>query len=116
MRMKLASQSDVLHKPTLWIREKKQANAEVDFLIVKDGNVVPIEVKSGATGSLRSLHSYIDEGGLEVALRLYSGKKGMSPTKMAPVMEFFLLTSISFRSVTFPPFFWDLKDSTEAFI
>ena len=73
----LASQSDVLHKPTLWIREKKQANAEVDFLIVKDGNVVPIEVKSGATGSLRSLHSYIDEGGFEVALRLYSGKKSV---------------------------------------
>ena len=73
----LASQSSVLHKPTLWVREKKQANAEVDFLIVKDGNVVPIEVKSGATGSLRSLHSYIDEGGFEVALRLYSGKKSV---------------------------------------
>ena len=74
----LASQSGVLHKPTLWVREKKQANAEVDFLIVKDGNVVPVEVKSGATGSLRSLHSYIDEGGFEVALRLYSGKKSVA--------------------------------------
>ena len=36
-----------------------------------------VEVKSGATGSLRSLHSYIDEGGFEVALRLYSGKKSV---------------------------------------
>ena len=33
----------------------------------------PVEVKSGKTGTLRSLHSYIDQTGTKLAVRLYSG-------------------------------------------
>ena len=73
----LASQNDVLQKPYLWVREKKQANAEVDFLLVQDGDIVPVEVKSGASGSLRSLHTFIDESGIDKAIRLYSGEKSI---------------------------------------
>ncbi len=39
-----------------WSREARGSSAEVDFLVARDGKVVPIEVKSGAGGSLRSLH------------------------------------------------------------
>ena len=39
-----------------WAREVKGSNAEVDFLIVCNGNIYPVEVKSGASGSLKSLH------------------------------------------------------------
>ncbi len=37
-------------------REARGSSAEVDFLVAREGKVVPIEVKSGAGGSLRSLH------------------------------------------------------------
>lgn len=73
----LASRNDALRKPILWVREKKQANAEVDFLLVRDGKVVPLEVKSGASGSLKSLHSFIDESGADEAVRLYAGRKSV---------------------------------------
>ena len=73
----LAAQNDVLQKPILWVREKKQANAEVDFMIVQDAKVIPVEVKSGSSGTLRSLHSFIDESGIDYALRLYSGSKSI---------------------------------------
>lgn len=39
-----------------WSREARGSSAEVDYLVVREGRVVPVEVKSGAGGSLRSLH------------------------------------------------------------
>ena len=47
-------------KPELyyWRREKKGSSSEVDFLISSGQDIVPIEVKAGKTGSLRSLHTF----------------------------------------------------------
>ena len=39
-----------------WAREAKSSSAEVDFLVVKNGKIYPIEIKSGASGKLKSLH------------------------------------------------------------
>ncbi len=60
--------------PVFWVREKKQASAEVDFLIRHQSTIIPLEVKSGKPGSLRSLHTFIEQSGAKVAIRLYSGK------------------------------------------
>jgi len=34
----------------------RNSTAEVDFLVVIGGDIIPIDVKSGAAGRLRSLH------------------------------------------------------------
>jgi hypothetical protein len=39
-----------------WSRAAKSSTAEVDFLIQRKGKILPVEVKSGAAGRLRSLH------------------------------------------------------------
>ena len=44
-----------------WQRLEKSSTAEVDFLAIKQGNVIPIEVKSGAAGRLRSLHLFLEQ-------------------------------------------------------
>lgn len=44
-----------------WDRQAKSSTAEVDFVIQKNGKWFPIEVKSGASGSLRSLHLFLNE-------------------------------------------------------
>ncbi len=43
-----------------WAREARGSSAEVDYLAVQNGRIVPIEVKSGKGGSLRSLHRMLD--------------------------------------------------------
>ena len=43
-----------------WDRPAKSSSAEVDYLAVIDGKIHPVEVKSGATGSLRSLHLFLN--------------------------------------------------------
>jgi uncharacterized protein len=42
-----------------WHREAKNSAAEVDFVVVKDSYLVPVEVKAGKTGHLKSLHIYL---------------------------------------------------------
>ena len=84
----LAATDRTIEKPVFWTREKKQANAEVDFLFAKNGTVYPVEVKSGKTGTLRSLHSYIENSDCTVAIRLYSGEysveEAVTPMRKKP--------------------------------
>lgn len=90
----LASQNDVLQKPILWVREKKQSNAEVDFMIVQNGKIVPVEVKSGSSGTLRSLHSFIEESGIDYALRLYSGSKSVEQSETPKARKPYTLVNL----------------------
>ncbi len=66
----LAAQTNQLQKLCFWVRESARSNAEVDFLIQHRTELIPIEVKSGAVGSLKSLHLFIDETACKRAVRL----------------------------------------------
>ncbi|MBW2595383.1 MAG: ATP-binding protein, partial [Deltaproteobacteria bacterium] len=73
-----------MNKPgntSFWIREKKQSNAEVDFIIPYKEYIIPVEVKSGKTGALRSLHQFIDRSSHPYAIRLYAGPLEKIQTK-----------------------------------
>ncbi len=43
-----------------WHKEAAKSNAEIDFLFPKNGDIIPIEVKSGKMGSLKSMQSFLD--------------------------------------------------------
>jgi uncharacterized protein len=60
-------------KLCFWVREERQSKAEVDFLLQYQDYAVPVETKSGKTGSLRSLHQFMDRCPHHFAARLYSG-------------------------------------------
>ncbi len=42
-----------------WSRADQRGNAEVDYLVVREGVIYPLEVKSGAAGRLRSAHQFM---------------------------------------------------------
>jgi len=52
-----------------WHREQKNANAEVDYLRAHEDRVIPIEVKAGTTGSLKSLQVFLAEKKRDFAVR-----------------------------------------------
>ena len=58
-------------KPELfyWLREGRANNAEVDYLIARGTEILPVEVKAGASGSLKSLQQFVLEKGCPCALR-----------------------------------------------
>lgn len=55
-----------------WLREGKSSNAELDFVIGLGGNIIPIEVKSGAAGTLKSLHQFMGTKQAPLAVRFDS--------------------------------------------
>lgn len=65
-----ATDRDPLH---FWVSESAQASAETDFLIPGDGFPVPVEVKSGRAGSLRSLHQFLWRSGHRLGVRFHAG-------------------------------------------
>lgn len=70
----LASQYDALNSLNFWVREKNTSSAEVDFLYKYEGKLVPIEIKSGKEGKLKSLHQFMDMAPHSIALRYYAGE------------------------------------------
>jgi len=59
-----------------WHREKRGSTAEVDYLIEQQGQVVPVEIKSGSTGKMQSLNLFIEEKksskGIRISLENFS--------------------------------------------
>jgi predicted AAA+ superfamily ATPase len=57
----LLSEREFYEKPELyyWVREKKNSSAEVDYVTASGRNIIPIEIKAGKTGSLKSLHMFL---------------------------------------------------------
>lgn len=53
-----------------WVREQRGSSAEVDFLFPVDSQIIPIEVKAGSVGTLRSLKIYMDEKKAKLGIRI----------------------------------------------
>lgn len=68
-------------KPNFWVREKSQSSSEVDLVYTYKDKVIPIEIKSGKTGSLKSLHQFIERTNHHYAVRIYAGKFNIENAK-----------------------------------
>lgn len=70
-------------KPSIhyWHREARSSNAEIDYVISLNGKIIPVEVKSGTTGSMKSLQLFLNlkksDLGLKISSYNYSFEKGV---------------------------------------
>ncbi len=78
--------------PDFWVRNKPQSTAMVDFVIPFDGMMIPVLVRSGEAGRLRSLHQFIDESPHPFAVRLYAGKPGIQQSVTLRNKRYYLLS------------------------
>lgn len=53
-----------------WDRQKPNSSAEVDYIINVSDRIIPVEVKAGKTGSLRSLQLFLNEKDCDLGVRL----------------------------------------------
>jgi uncharacterized protein len=93
-------------KPFLfhWRRESKGSSAEIDFLYTYQDKVIPIEVKAGKTGTLKSLHLFMAQKNYPLAIRVNADKASVVDVKIKsttkePVQ--YKLLSIPFYMVEF---------------
>jgi len=88
----LISLEDISYtKPNFWVREKKQSSAEVDLVRVYENLLIPIEIKSGAKGRLKSLHQFIDQANHPFAIRIYGGCFSIESSKTRSGKDFYLM-------------------------
>ena len=52
-----------------WHREKKNSNAEVDYVVSRKGRIYPIEVKAGVRGTMQSMRIFMDAKQLDKGIR-----------------------------------------------
>jgi predicted AAA+ superfamily ATPase len=54
--MIVAQKGDIFY----WSRQKKSSSAKIDYLCSINSKIVPVEVKSGHSGTLKSMHLFLD--------------------------------------------------------
>lgn len=75
----LAMKYNVMSALHFWVREKKTSTAELDYIYPFEGQLIPIEAKSGKTGVLKSLHAYMNIAPHRYAVRVYAGPLSIHP-------------------------------------
>lgn len=60
--------------PFFWFRNKPGTDSETDYGIIFNNFIIPIEVKSGKAGKLRSLWQFFVNSNHSLAIRIYSGE------------------------------------------
>ncbi len=61
------------YRPQFWVNESKSGGAEVDLVLQHGKFMIPIEIKSGKQGTLKSLHQFVNRADHHYAVRMYSG-------------------------------------------
>jgi predicted AAA+ superfamily ATPase len=87
----IAISNSIADKVSFWVKEKKQSSAQVDFIIPYEKYIIPVEVKSGKAGRLRSLHEFIDLASHNYAVRIYSGELKVDEVQTVKGKKFYLL-------------------------
>jgi len=84
-----------------WLREGAKNNAEVDYVVENGTEVLPVEVKAGASGSLKALRQMMIEKRLRRAIRFDAGRGG---SQIVPVGDgkAFKLISLPLYAATVP--------------
>lgn len=81
-----------------WHREEVGSSAEIDYVIQQGNRIVPIEVKAGATGSLKSLHVFMGLKKLPLAMRVNSDY----PSKINVDVKDNLGKSVKYNFISIP--------------
>jgi uncharacterized protein len=99
------------YRPNFWVREEKDSSSEVDILYRHGKYVIPIEVKSGSQGKLRSLHQFVDRSPHPFAVRMYAGPLNVERHSTPAGTEYLLLNLPYFLGTKLPGYLaWFTKN------
>jgi uncharacterized protein len=75
-----------------WQREAKNSQAEVDFVIQKQVQILPIEVKSGTKGTMQSMYLFLKEKNINQGLRL--SLENFGATELIDIMPLYAVGNL----------------------
>lgn len=87
-----------------WVREKANSSSEVDLIYQHEQLLIPIEVKSGSHGRLRSLHQFMDRTKHSYAIRLLSNTLSIEKVSTASGKPYTLLNLPYYMATRIPQY------------
>ncbi len=75
-----------------WEREKKDSAAEVDYILPIGSHIIPIEVKAGPVGKLRSINVFLEEKKSPFGIRICSSTPKRS--RLIMTLPFYLVSQL----------------------
>lgn len=85
----ISASRSVLDRRSFWVRESKNAQAEVDFLFnSRSHGLIPVEVKSGDNSHLRSLQMFMKESSAKIAVRFWDKPFSQDTIRLASGKEY----------------------------
>jgi predicted AAA+ superfamily ATPase len=90
----LASSHQLPQIPAFWARESGNSNAEIDFCDQWNDFIVPMEVKSGAKGTLKSLGMFMAQAPQRIAIRFYNAPPSVQKNVSTGVGKDFTLINL----------------------
>ncbi len=75
-----------------WVREQTGSSAEVDYVITVHDQIIPLEVKSGAVGKLKSLKLFMQEKSSKLGIRVSQAPLDYSNNILS--VPFYLISQI----------------------
>jgi uncharacterized protein len=94
----MSIQYNHFYRPMFWVRENANSNAEVDLTYQWKNKLIPIEIKSGKKGSLRSLNEFMEVAKHDKAIRLLNNKFSIEKTNTRLGKEYHLINLPLFLS------------------
>jgi len=95
----ISIESAARYQPHFWIREEKDSSSEVDLVFQYGKYVIPLEIKSGKQGKLRSLHQFIERSDHPYAVRMHAGQFSVEKVK-TPAGKTYLLMNMPYYLAT----------------
>jgi hypothetical protein len=99
-----AQMNSLLYKPMFWVREEANSSSEVDLVYQYKKYVIPIEIKSGEQGRLRSLHQFIERTNHRYAVRLLANNFSVENVKTPSGVPYILMNLPYYLSTRIPQY------------
>ena len=81
------------HDLYYWQNISRGTQAEIDYVVVKNMKVVPLEVKAGTKGSMKSLHQFMIDKNLDYGIR--SSLENFGKIDKVDIIPLYALSNLS---------------------
>lgn len=93
------------HELFYWMRQAKNATAEIDYVLPRDMQVLPLEVKAGVQGGMKSLWEFMRDKQLTEAVRCslenfgmfdYTDSKAANATRHVTIVPLYAISQLKY--------------------
>jgi predicted AAA+ superfamily ATPase len=88
----LSHNDSVLVQRNFWVRDAKNSQAELDFVIQTEQQLIPVEVKSGHNSKIKSMRLFMEQSRNNFAIRFWNNPMQKDIVELSSGKKYILLS------------------------